>query len=104
MVRTGRKPCCARDIQGITHIMRKVTLAALAGLGLSVLAAPSIGHAAIFSIAPAIQAAALDQVSPMDEVRATTGSSSSRNRSRNRSRGQAHGSRSTRGSTASTTR
>lgn len=83
--------------------MRKVMLAALTGLGVSILAAPSIGRAAVFSIAPAIQAAgaaSLDQASPVDEVRATTGSSSSRTRRRNR--GQAHSSRSTRGS--STTR
>lgn len=76
--------------------MRKVTLAALTGLGLAYLAAPSAAHAAVFSIAPAIQAAGeqgIGQAAPVEEVRTTTGSSS-RNRRRTRSRGTAQSSRS----------
>ena len=73
--------------------MRKLALAALAGLGLASLA-PATASAAVFSIAPAVQAAgeqSLDQAQPVEEVRRTTGSSSS---SRRRSRSSAHRSRS----------
>ncbi len=68
--------------------MRKVMLAALAGLGFTVLAAPGSGQAAVFSVAPAIQAAGavvLDQAAPVQEVR-------SRRRNRSRSRSSTQGS------------
>lgn len=75
-------------MQGNIHIMRQLVLAALAGLGLASLA-PATVSAAVFSIAPAVQVAAeqsLDQAQPIEEVRRTTGSSSS---SRRRSRSTA---------------
>ena len=77
--------------------MRKLVLAGLAGLGFASLA-PATASAAIFSIAPAVQAAgeqSIDQASPVEEVRTTTGSSSTRNRSRNRNSGHSSRSRGT---------
>lgn len=67
--------------------MRKLALAALAGLGLASLAPPA-ATAAVFSIAPAVQAAgeqSLDQAQPVEEVRRTTGSNASSSRRRSRS-------------------
>ena len=84
--------------------MRKLVLAGLAGLGFASLA-PTTASAAIFSIAPAVQAAgeqSIDQASPVEEVRTTTGSSSStRNRSRHRNSGHSSRSRSRGTTTAS---
>lgn len=51
--------------------MRKLTVAGLA-LGLACLLAPSTASAAVFSMAPAVQAAgdqSLQQATPIDEVR-----------------------------------
>ena len=83
--------------------MRKLVLAGLAGLGFASLA-PTTASAAIFSIAPAVQAAgeqSIDQASPVEEVRTTTGSSSTRNRSRHRNSGHSSRSRSRGTTTAS---
>jgi len=83
--------------------MRKLVLAGLAGLGFASLA-PATASAAIFSIAPAVQAAgeqSIDQASPVEEVRTTTGSSSTRNRSRHRNSGHSSRSRSRGTTTAS---
>ncbi|HYF09051.1 MAG TPA: hypothetical protein VD970_15620 [Acetobacteraceae bacterium] len=52
--------------------MRKLVLAALAGLGLAAVAAPSTASAAVFSLAPAMQAAgdhSLQQATPIEEAR-----------------------------------
>ena len=52
--------------------MRKLVIATLCGLGLTALALPTTASAAVFSLAPAVQAAgdhSLQQATPIDEVR-----------------------------------
>ncbi len=52
--------------------MRKLTITGLLALGLAWLVVPSTASAAVFSLAPALQAAgdhSLQQATPIDEVR-----------------------------------
>lgn len=53
-------------------MMRKLVLAGIAGLGLAYLAMPSTAGAAVFSMAPGVQATgdqSLTQAGPIDEAR-----------------------------------
>ena len=52
--------------------MRKLTITSLVALGLAGLTLPSTASAAVFSLAPSVQAAgdhSLQQATPIDEVR-----------------------------------